>query len=58
MIVNKQLIDCVLDTGEPSKMFVVSYIDKEGDLKQLTYKLPLDQLFNWEQRELKVELHS
>lgn len=48
MIVNKQLIDCVLDTGEPSKMFVVSYIDKEGDLKQLTYKLPLDQLFNWE----------
>lgn len=40
MIVNKQLIDCVLDTGEPSKMFVVSYIDKEGDLNSLLTNFP------------------
>lgn len=47
MIVNKQLIDCTLDNGEPSKMLVVSYITKEGDIKQLTYKIPKEQMFNW-----------
>lgn len=53
MIINKQLVDCVLDNGVPSKMLVVSYIDKDGEAKQLTYKIPKEDLFNWEYAHMK-----
>ena len=47
MIVNKEQIDIVLQNGEKAKKLVVSYIDKEGQIKFLQYPIPSDQMFEW-----------
>lgn len=48
MIINKEQRDCILDNGEIGKELVISYIDKEGLVKFLQYKIPESQMFQWE----------
>lgn len=47
MIIHKEQIDCILPDGTPSKKLLVSYVDKEGDIKFLQYPIPKDQMFEW-----------
>lgn len=47
MIIHKEQIDCILPDGTPSKKLIISYVDKEGNVKFLQYPVPTDQMFEW-----------
>lgn len=49
MIINKQVVNGTPKyPGHSGSTLVVSYVDKEGEIKQMTYDIPQDQMFNWE----------
>ena len=47
MIIHKEQIDCILSDGTPGKKLIVSYVDKEGNVKFLQYPIPKEQMFEW-----------
>ena len=48
MIINKEQRDCILSNGEIGKELVISYVNKEGNIQFLQYKIPEEQMFQWE----------
>ena len=47
MIIHKEQVDCILPDGTPGKKLIVSYVDKEGNVKFLQYPIPKEQMFEW-----------
>lgn len=47
MIINKEQVDYLLPDGTPTKKLIVSYIDKQGQVKFLQYPVPKDSMFEW-----------
>lgn len=47
MIIHKEQLDYIQDNGQPGKKLVVSYVDKEGNVKFLQYPIPEQQMFEW-----------
>ena len=47
MIIHKEQIDDLLPDGTPTKRLLVSYIDKQKEIKFLQYPIPADQMFEW-----------
>ena len=48
MIISKEQRDCVLPNGEIGKELIISYVNKQGKIQFLQYKIPVDQMFQWE----------
>lgn len=47
MIINKEQVDYLLPDGTPTKKLIVSYIDKQGQVKFLQYPVPKESMFEW-----------
>lgn len=47
MIVNKEIIDTVLQNGVPGKKLVLSYINREGLINFMSCDIPENQMYNW-----------
>ena len=47
MIIHKEQVDTILPNGQPGKKLIVSYVDKEGNVKFLQYPIPEEQMFEW-----------
>lgn len=47
MIVSKQQRDCIDDNGNLTKELIISYVNKEGNISYLRYKVPFEQMFAW-----------
>lgn len=47
MIIHKEQIDCILPNGNPGKKLIISYVDKEGNVKFLQYPILENQMFEW-----------
>lgn len=47
MIIHKEQVDYVFPDGTQSKKLLVSYVDKEGEVKFLQYPIPKEQMFEW-----------
>lgn len=47
MIIHKEQVDFVFPDGTQSKKLLVSYVDKEGNVKFLQYPIPKEQMFEW-----------
>lgn len=47
MIIHKEQIDDIYPDGTPTKKLIVSYVDKNGQIKFLQYPIPPEQMFEW-----------
>ena len=47
MIIHKEQVDYVFPDGSQTKKLLVSYVDKEGEVKFLQYPIPKEQMFEW-----------
>ena len=47
MIIHKEQVDYKFDNGNIGKKLIISYIDKEGNVKFLQYPIPPEQMFEW-----------
>lgn len=47
MIVSKEQIDTNDSNGNPVKMLVISYVNKEGKISYLKWQIPASEMFEW-----------
>lgn len=47
MIINKEQIDVNDSEGNLTKMLIISYVNKEGNISYLKWQIPTSELFEW-----------
>ena len=47
MIINKEQIDTNDSNGNPVKILVISYVNKEGKISYLKWQIPATEMFEW-----------
>jgi DNA polymerase elongation subunit (family B) len=47
MIIHKEQVDYLLPDGSQTKKLIISYVDKECNVKFLQYPIPKEQMFEW-----------
>ena len=47
MIINKEQIDSNDSNGNPIKLLIISYVNKEGKISYLKWQIPATEMFEW-----------
>lgn len=47
MIIDKEQIDIVDSNGNPTKMLVISYVNKEGKISYFQWNIPQSEMYEW-----------